>query len=202
MDSTRPGIGHNSGLTRDPGHAWRRHCWTKARAGLLGERLPLEVIRRRVARARELGLAYPAYASVLMGSGRDILGFLFTCEGLGLRLSRQLHLDPAVRSQLAALTRCTRLAVAPEAEPPEPFRQELEHIAGTAIAAAMPPPAPSAGWSETRAAVQELLHRENLHRRSVVLIGEGRRQKDWAEAADLARFLPGHVYFAPDRAAP
>ena len=59
----------------------------RARRELL-PRLPLEVVRRRVARARQLGLAYPQYAAILLGTGRDIVAFLFTDGGLRLRLER------------------------------------------------------------------------------------------------------------------
>ena len=49
------GIGHNGGPTMEPGYGWRKHSWTKAREALL-PKLPIEVVRRRVARAAELGL--------------------------------------------------------------------------------------------------------------------------------------------------
>ncbi len=55
--------GHNGGPTLEPGGAWRRHCWRKARADLLPH-LPIEVLRTRVRRAGELGLDYRTYASV------------------------------------------------------------------------------------------------------------------------------------------
>ena len=50
-----PGIGHNQGPPLEAGFSWRKHVWTKARKELL-PKLPLEVIRRRVARAQELGV--------------------------------------------------------------------------------------------------------------------------------------------------
>ena len=53
-----PGIGHNQGPPLDAAVSWRRHVWKKARKDLL-PKLPLEVIRRRVRRAAELGLEYP-----------------------------------------------------------------------------------------------------------------------------------------------
>ncbi len=49
-----PGIGHNGGPTLEPGAGWRRHAWSRARADLLPT-LPLEVVRLRVARARNWG---------------------------------------------------------------------------------------------------------------------------------------------------
>lgn len=47
--------GHNGGPAMNPGSAWRRHCWTVAREALLPT-LPVEVVRLRLRRARELGL--------------------------------------------------------------------------------------------------------------------------------------------------
>jgi hypothetical protein len=103
-----PGIGHNQGPPLESGRSWRAHCWKAARRELL-PRLPLEVVRRRVARARQLGLAYPQYASILLGTGRDIVAFLFTQEGLRLRLERELALPRPIADKLIALERCDRL---------------------------------------------------------------------------------------------
>ncbi len=58
-----PGIGHNNGPTLEPGRAWRRYAWGRARAELL-PRLPIEIVRRRIRRAREIGLDYSTYATV------------------------------------------------------------------------------------------------------------------------------------------
>ena len=68
------GIGHNRG----PGQAsgFRAHCWRLARRELLGERLPVEVVRMRVRRAHELGLDYKTYAGVRATTGRDLVAFL------------------------------------------------------------------------------------------------------------------------------
>ncbi|MEM7238801.1 MAG: hypothetical protein AAF501_13400, partial [Pseudomonadota bacterium] len=82
-----PGIGHNLGPPIEPGRSFRRFAWAKARRELL-PKLPLEVLRRRVARARDLGLAYPQYASILLGTGRDVIAFLFTADAVGLRVAR------------------------------------------------------------------------------------------------------------------
>ena len=57
------GIGHNKGPTMEPGAGWRRYAWKRARAELL-PKIPLEVVRMRVRRARELGLDYRTYAGV------------------------------------------------------------------------------------------------------------------------------------------
>jgi len=184
-----PAIGHNSGPPLEPGHSWRRYCWQRSRDALIGKRLPLEVIKRRVARAQELGLAYPAYASILMGSGRDIVGFLFTCDALGLRLQRRLEVPGAVQTQLADLVRCDRLVIAPEAEDPAAFKAELQDVSQIAFTGAGRPPRPSASWSETGAAIREILDQPGLPSGAVVLIGTEAREAAWAEAAKLGSFL-------------
>ena len=95
-----PGIGHNQGPPIEAAVSWRRFAWKKARAKLV-PKLPLEIVRRRVRRAAELGLEYPQYASILLGTGRDIVGFLYTCDALGLRLARSGRLEPSVAAKLS-----------------------------------------------------------------------------------------------------
>lgn len=80
------GIGHNKGPTIEAGKSWRKHCWTKARRELLPT-LPIEIVRRRVARAKELGLDYKSYASIRAASGHDVVAFLFSSNAL--RVSRK-----------------------------------------------------------------------------------------------------------------
>lgn len=188
--SVKPGIGHNRGPVRDGDWAWRRHCWARARADLVGARLPIEVLRGRVKRARELGLAYPAYASVLLGSGRDILGFLYTCDALGLRLRRRLEMPAPVQAALGALVRCDRLVVAPEAEGADAFRMELQEVSGLPFAAATHAPRPHHSWAEARAALCEVLNPIKLPPGAVVLVGTTPAEAAWAEATNMARFLP------------
>lgn len=195
-DIHSPGIGHNHGPTLEPGAGWRRHCWKQARKQLLGKRVPVEIVRTRVTRARELGLAYPEYASILMGTGRDIVGFLFTCDAMGLRLRRRLEMPDDVRTRLSGLIRCDRLALAPEAEEPEPFRQELEEISGLHFAGAGP--TPGKGWSAARKAVRQALDPLNLPGNAVVLVGTRAVEAQWATAANIARFLPADRYFGTD----
>ncbi len=196
-NDVEPGIGHNRGPQRDSGWSWRRHRWVRARADLVGARLPIEVLRGRVKRARELGLAYPAYASVLLGSGRDILGFLYTCDALGLRLRRRLEMPAPVRDALAALVRCDRLVVAPEAEEPDAFRMELQEVSGLAFAAATHAPRPHHSWAEAREALREVLNPIKLPPGALVLVGTTPAEAAWAEATNMARFLPPEACLHP-----
>ena len=190
-----PGIGHNSGQRRGTG--WERYCWRRARAELLGPRLPVEVIRLRVARARALGLAYPRYAAILAGSGRDIVGFLFTVRGLQLRLERRLRLPEAVRARLQMIESADLSAFAPSGEPAEAFREELSEAVAVAFAGAGPEPEPPVTWARARRAVRAVLDPLGLPGDAVVLIGEGPHEAAIAPAGNLARFIPSAEYFAP-----
>ena len=77
------GIGNNGGPTLESGGAWRRIAWKKAREELLPT-LPIEVVRLRVNRAKELGLPYKTYASFRAATGHDLVGFLFSSNALRL----------------------------------------------------------------------------------------------------------------------
>ncbi|MEX2518400.1 MAG: hypothetical protein WD969_03600 [Paracoccaceae bacterium] len=188
-----PGIGHNSGPAE--GVSWRRYAWKRARKELLPARVPIEIVRIRVRRAQALGLAYPTYASILLGSGRDIVGFLFTVDGLQLRLRRQLELPADVQDRLRAIRDCNRLALSPPDEEAEAFRVELEAVAGARIDVACPAPSPGAQWRTARKAVQAALAPLGLPASGVVMIGARAEEAIWAEAARLARFLPTDDYF-------
>lgn len=190
-----PGIGHNQGPPLDGGFSWRRHVWTKARKQLM-PRLPLEVVRRRVRRATELGLQYPAYASILLGTGRDIVGFLFTCDALGLRLERGIDLPETVADKLHALERCDRLLGVPKDASPELLSQRLAAMhridfSGTAVMPVDDCPLP-----EGRAALQAALKPLKLPPDAVVMIGTRAQERAWADAARLAQFMPADRYFA------
>ncbi|MEQ8966402.1 MAG: hypothetical protein RID91_11300 [Azospirillaceae bacterium] len=62
-------LGHNNGPPWDTGVHWRAFAWKKARAAAL-KPPPVEVVRRRVARARELGLTYDEFMAAYQESGR------------------------------------------------------------------------------------------------------------------------------------
>ncbi|WP_316016165.1 hypothetical protein [Roseobacter sp. HKCCA0434] len=186
------GIGHNR--PPESANAWARHCWTRARAELVGERMPIEMVRTRMARARELGLSFPQYRSILLGGGRDVTAFLFTCEGLHLKLRRELEMPAPVREKLAGIVRTDLVALSPSGGVPEAFRAELSAVAGRDFRAAGAEPEVHASWSEQRRAVRDLIGAAKLPAQSVVMIGQG-RDIGWAEAAQLVRFIPREDYF-------
>jgi len=190
-----PGIGHNRGPSLDGGRRWRAHCWQKARRELL-PRLPIEVVRRRVVRARELGLAYPQYASVLLGSGRDIVGFLFTCDAIGIRLERRLELPDKNAEKLRGLSGCDRLLMTPLPVDADALCARLAESHGVHFAAAGASPGYDACHREGREAIRAILRPLKLPAGAVVMIGTRPEERAWAHAADTAKFLSAEAYFA------
>ena len=190
-----PGIGHNQGPPLDENTGFRRVAWKKARAQLM-PRLPLEVIKRRVRRAKQLGLEYPAYASILLGTGRDIVGFLFTCDGLGMHLSRSLPLPDAVASKLRQIERVDAMLAA-EGDRPETLQDLLTTETPIRFAAATRLPHADATLSAGQKAIRAALDPLKLPGDAVVMIGTQAHERDWADAAKLARFIPSEGYFGP-----
>jgi hypothetical protein len=144
MAGSIPKIGHNSGRVDELGKSWRRHVWAKARRDLMPN-LPIEVIRRRVARAKELGLPYKTYAGLRAASGDDLIGFMFSSNALDLL--RAADRVPAAKvAKLDALrdAKTVGLAILPIA--PEHLTPPLQ----SAYAA----PDLLAPWAQTRAALR------------------------------------------------
>ena len=186
------GIGHNRGPAMDDGVAWRRHCWSVARAELLPH-LPLEVIRLRVRRAKEIGLDYRTYALARETSGRDIIAFLYSSNALGiLRPGDALPDDRARR--LRAVGNCARTLLAHRPLDAAGLAAALEAEAGIAFAGAAPAPPFAAPWAELRAGVLAAL--AGLPAGGVMLIGDAPGERDWCAAARLGGYLPAERYFA------
>ena len=190
------GIGHNSTPSTKTGLGWQRHCWTKARKDLLGKAIPVEIVRMRIKRAHELGLAYPQYASIMLGTGRDIVGFLFTVDGLHLRLRKRLEMPDHVQDKLQSLRKCSLMAFAPSGENPDAFRRELQQVAGTPFAAASPEPEGDINWPTARNAIRAALDPLKLPSDAVVMIGTREAEKQWAAAGKIARFIPASAYYS------
>ena len=185
-------IGHNQGPPLDAGQSWRAFAWKKARKKLV-PRLPLEIVRRRVARAKELGLEYPQYASILLGTGRDIVGFLFTCDALGLRLGRGVEMPENVQKKLSALGGCERILMTDK----DPLRlhRMFDGASQTRFGHISATPARDCTWTEGKAAVQAALSPLKLPGDAVVMIGTRTQERTWADAARLAKFFPAERYF-------
>ena len=193
MTAAAAGVGHNRGPAMDAGVSWRRHCWSVARAGLLPH-LPLEVVRMRVRRARELGLDYRTYAVARETAGRDIIAFLFSANAL--RLLRPGDALPADRAdRLRAIEGCARTLIAHAPLDAAGLAATLASEAGIAFAAAAPAPGYWASWQETGRAVLAALP-PGLPRAGVMLVGDAPGEADWREAARLGSYLPAERYFA------
>lgn len=190
------GLGHNQGPPMDAAVSWRRHAWAKARKALM-PRLPLEVVRRRVRRATELGLEYPQYASILLGTGRDIVGFLFTCDALGLRLERASCVPDGVRAKLGRIRGCDQLIGAEAPADPAPIAAALGRDQGLVFARAIALPDPAAPLASGRDAIRAALAPLKMPSDAVVMVGVEPHQRGWADAAYLAKFLPADQFF-PD----
>ena len=180
-------IGHNGGPTMEPGAAWRRHCWARARAGLLPH-LPIEVLRGRVRRAAELGLDYRTYASVRAATGHDVVAFLFSSNAL--RVLPPLPRLPQEReAKLRSISGCGRIALAQA-----PLDAGvLRHLAGPVLDAVHPAPPALAPFRAVHAALRAVLGPVPGDR--VILVGDHGLERDWCAAGRLAAYVPADRYF-------
>ena len=185
MAGDAPGIGHNSGRTSEPGRAFRAYAWGRARAQLLPT-LPIEVVRRRVARARDLGLPYKTYAGLRAASGDDLIGFLFSSNALGVvRAGQAVPADRGAR--VIALHGVRTLGFAQGRVDPAQIAPPVE------VAEAAPPP--MAPWSEVRGALHGTLSRHRLAGNRMVLVCETELELEWLAAGRLAGALPAAAFF-------
>jgi hypothetical protein len=193
MSAPAAGIGHNRGPAMDEGVAWRRHCWTVARAELLPH-LPLEVIRLRVRRAKALGLDYRTYAVARETSGRDIIAFLYSSNALRiLAPGDALPEERALR--LGAVEDCAHALLAHAPLVPAALAAALEAGTGIAVAGAASAPTVWASWRELRARVLAALAPAGIAPAGVMLIGDAPGERDWREAARLGSYLAADRYF-------
>jgi len=199
QDLPPAGIGHN----REPAPVslWHQHMWARAQAEHSDRRLPLPVIRMRMARAAELGMAYSDYASLYRTAGRDPAGLLFTPEALQLRLSRRLEMPAPVRSHLAQVKACHLLALAPEGEDPARFLEELREVSSLPFIGAAATPSPLAPWQMLAAALGRALGPLRLTGTAVALIASNRSEArvcaNLCTAGRLAGVLDRDAYFRP-----
>jgi hypothetical protein len=192
------GPGHNNAPA--PVSLWHKHMWESARADHPDRRLPLAVVRMRMARATELGMGYADYAALYRTAGRDPAGLLFTPAALHLRLKRRLEMPDAVRAHLARLGACHLLALAPEGEAPAAFLEELREVSALPFAAAAPMPPADAPWPALVGAVRAILDPLRLPGPAIALIGAGneaRLTSPLVTAGRLAGLLDRDAYFRP-----
>lgn len=181
------GIGHNGGPSMERGASWRRHCWTAARETLLPI-LPIEVVRMRVRRAKELGLEYRTYAGVRAATGHDVVAFLFSSNALRVSLVKPA-LPPDRVEKLSAVTRCDRIALAVR-----PLMPGMVEAANPLVLNGVhPAPFALAEFAEVRAVLRAALGK--LASDQVILVGDFGLERDWCAAARLAGYLPAERYF-------
>ena len=186
------GIGHNNGPSMERGVAWRRHSWSKARADLIPN-LPIEILRRRVKRAKELGLPYRTYASVRASTGRDVIGFLFSNNAL--RILRDGAHPPQDRIDSLRAIKAGRGALVHLPVSPGSVAEHLGHH-GIDLDFASRAPRFDAPWSDLAAAVSIPLQNAGWPRDGVLVVGDTTHERLWSEAGRLAGFLPSDRYFA------
>ena len=185
--------GHNQGPTMETGHSWRKTCWKKSRAALL-PKMPIEIIRARVNRARELGLDYKTYASVRATTGRDVIAFLYSSNALDLRKTAADL--PLTHSAKLAAQKCDKIIAAhrplnPETLPSEFFQQHKINLRS-----AIPAPLFTDSWGRVRAQMQDLIRTEKIPADAIVLVGDTAFEREWLEAGKFAGYISAQQYFS------
>ena len=180
--STAPGIGHNSGEDRQ-GYSGRLHQWRRARRALLGNALPVEVVRLRVRRAAALGLDYGTYAGVRAGTGRDIAALLFSSNAL--RMIRRAEIEGARAAKLAAVAAPRGALV----------HAPLPVVAPDPLDWAARAPSFADSPAALRAALRDVLRRHGLPADTVLMVGDTAFEASWCPAIRAAGYLPADRYF-------
>ena len=179
------GIGHNSGRVDEPGKSWRSHVWGKARQQLMPT-LPIEVVRRRVARAKELGLPYKTYAGLRAASGDDLIGFMFSNNALDvLRRADKVAADKAAKIAALKDTRTVGLAQAPTLPSQLAPPLDIAHAA----------PNPLAPWVQKREVLRNVFAQTGRPSSRFVLICDTAMEREWVDAGRLAGALPAQAFF-------
>ena len=179
------GIGHNGGPCA--GSSYRAHCWSVARRELLGARLPVEVVRMQVRRARDLGLDYKNYAGVRATTGRDLVAFLYSSNALGVfRIGAPV--PPAEAARVAASCAAAHLGCAPGLAP-DVLARQIGAVSGRTLAPF------GSSWAAMRDEMKEWLRAQGLPRDAVLMIGETAHEREMMTAGGLAGFVGGQVHF-------
>jgi len=185
-------VGHNNGPSMATGVQFRKLCWSKARAQLL-PKLPIEVIRRRVKRAAELGLNYKSYASIRATSGHDVVAFLFSSNAL--RVLKENGNLPADRvDKLTALQRTGRL-VAVNAPLTTDAMIAVAANSGIMLDTVITSPGMTHSWGQARSIILSALEPGNLPADTVVAIGDTALEREWCAAGRLAGYVSAQSYF-------
>ena len=177
-------IGHNGGPQMS-GLGWRSHCWRAARERLLPV-LPIEVVRTRVRRAKELGLDYKTYAGVRATTGHDLVAFLFSSNAL--RLDPEAGIAERERAKLHGLINCGRIGLAQGGAPERLLAANLGSLTAAFVA-----PLPYARFRDQVDGLRTALGKIPGDR--VLLVADAPWEGEWGAAGRLAGVLPAARYF-------
>lgn len=177
----------------EKGHSWRKTCWSKSRRSLLPQ-MPLEVVRSRLKRAREIGLDYKTYASVRNNTGRDIYAFLFSSNALRLHLAAG-DLPECRARKLRDLQKCDQMIAAHKPLDPTVIPKDFNELHHIDIRAACAAPRFTASWSEIRGQMTDLIRTEKIPADAIVLIGDTAFEREWSSAGKFAAYLPADTFF-------
>ena len=191
------GIGHNKGPTMEAGRSWRKYCWTKARAELLPT-LPIEILRHRVRRAKELGLDYKSYASIRAASGHDVVAFLFSSNALRT-FAKKPDIPMDRLHKLADIKDCHRSVAVHRPLTVDAFSNNLPNQVSDRVFKA---PSFTDTWGQTRDQILNHIYSDRLPRDGVVIVGDTSQERAWVEAARLAGYVSADQFFAPEGANP
>lgn len=189
------GPGHNGGPSLEGGATWRAHCWRAARAALL-PKLPVEVVRLRVRRAKEIGLDYRTYAGVRAATGHDLVAFLFSTNALRL-LRDQDRMQADEAAKLAGLSSISRLVAV---QPPLDPARVADTLVGQSVPVTVSSAAPglAESWRATRERLLGFAAAARTPADRILVIGDTALEADWAATARMAGYLPATRFFAPD----
>jgi hypothetical protein len=153
------------------------------------------VLRRRLARAQEIGLAYPLYARIRATAGDDIIAILFSTNALRLlRATDALPPDRAAR--LGQLRDCGRAVLAVPPLDPAGVADRLGQ--GGLDCAAFPAPGAHAPHPVVRDRLAAPLLSFRWPAGRVILVGDAPPEPGWCAAARLAGYVPADSYFAQE----
>ncbi len=185
-----PGLGHNRGPSLAPGRGFRAHAWRRARAALL-PKLPIEVVRLHLRRARALGLDYATYAGIRATTGRDLIAFLYSANALGM--TRPGAAPAPDRAARAAASAAAAILAVPPPMAPGPAAEACA-AAGLRLLRAGRAPVLADG---PRAAAEMLgALAAGLPRDAVLVVGAAPPEAAWTAAGRFAGYLPAERWLA------
>jgi len=204
-----PWMGHNQGPPLEGSRTWADHCWRRSQRAAW-RRAPLEVVRRRVGRARKLGLAYERYVLVILERGVNLQAAIFGFAGTLVRgalaradIDSRGRVTPlaGVMAKLSRLTECLVFVAAHLAgrEDARTLVGQVDAGAGAVIdevaVSADPPDRADGGSAVTSGMLGDLVRRRGLAPSAAFLVGAWIAERRAASDAGLGLFVPAADYF-------